>query len=414
MRTSQYLLATLKETPAGADIISHQLMLRAGMIRQLSSGMYTWLPLGLRVLTKVSNIVRREMDRIGGAEVLMSAVQPAHLWEETGRWQDFWSILFKLEDRNERQYYLGPTHEEVITDFMRRELKSYKQLPLTLYQIQTKYRDEYRPRFGVMRSREFLMKDAYTFNIDPASLQQSYQLMYQAYCNIFNALGVNYRAVEADSGGMGGNVSHEFHVLADSGEDEIIYSDEDNFAANKELYEQQMPDNIAGELKTCRGIEVGHIFQLGTKYSQSMNLTLLNEQDEQVPVHMGCYGIGISRVVAAAIEQNYDDHGIMWPEPIAPFEAVIIAVNYHDENVRQAADALYQDMNRSGVDVLLDDRDERAGVKFSEMDLIGIPHQYIISPRNIANNQVEYKNRFDSDNRQMLSLDEAVNFAAAL
>jgi len=524
MRTSKYLLATLKETPTDAEVISHKLMLRAGMIRKLASGIYTWLPLGLRVLNKVENIVREEMDRSGAIELLLPSIQPAELWKESGRWEHYGKELLRLNDRHDREFCYGPTHEEVITSILRHELKSYKQLPINLYQIQTKFRDEIRPRFGVMRSREFLMKDAYSFNLDEKSLDESYQLMFETYNNIFNRLGLKFRSVFADTGSIGGSASQEFHVLAESGEDQIFYSDQSDYAANLELAEALSPKeerpnsnnkmsivdtpqqrtiadivdflkidikqtvktllvhgendklvaliirgdhelnslkaekhpliseplqfaseqeiveaidcnpgsigpvelplpilvdrsaaNIAdfscgansndrhyinvnwerdlpmpevfdlrnvnegdpspdgkGKLLMMRGIEVGHIFKLGTKYSEAMKATVLDENGKQVHLKMGCYGIGVSRIVAAAIEQNNDARGIIWPDAIAPFQIVLVPMNFHKSHrVRDASESLYKKLQENGYDVLLDDRNERAGVLFADSDLIG-------------------------------------------
>lgn len=547
MRTSRFLLATVKETPSDAELISHQLMLRAGMIRKLGAGLYTWLPLGLRVLQKVSNVVREEMNRIGAQELLMPAIQPAELWEETGRWTEFGPQLLCMKDRQNREYCFGPTHEEVITDLMRHELRSYKQLPSCFYQIQTKFRDEIRPRFGVMRAREFLMKDAYSFHIDKASLQETYDDMFQAYSTIFTRLGLAFRPVLADTGAIGGSQSHEFHVLADSGEDAIAYCQESGYAANVELATSLLPTITRGQptqamalketpnirsvpeqaafmgldtkqivktllvkgkdvpavallvrgdhelnpikaekcplvatpltlvseetiqdvchckpgfvgpiglsipiiadhhvmamsdfscganendkhyvgvnferdlalpthvmdlrkvvegdpspdgkglLHICRGIEVGHIFQLGTKYSTSMNATVLNEQGRQQIMEMGCYGIGVSRIVAAAIEQHHDQYGIQWPDIMAPFHISLIPMNRDkSERVREASDKLYQDLTASGLEVLFDDRNERPGVMFADSELIGIPHRLVIGEKGLDAGTIEYKNR---------------------
>lgn len=562
MRASKYLMATLKETPSDAEIISHQLMLRAGMIRRLGSGLYSWLPMGFRVLKKVEQIVREEMNRAGALELLLPAVQPAELWHETGRWETFGAQLLKMRDSNERDYCFGPTHEEVITDIMRNELNSYKQLPINFYQIQTKFRDEIRPRFGVMRAREFLMKDAYSFHIDKQSLQETYDTMFSAYCRIFDRLGLSYRAVEADTGAIGGSDSHEFQVLADSGEDIIFYSTESRYAANIEKAESLIPDRAApdsqhslklvdtpnqktieavasyldisteqtvktlivkgaeaplialvlrgddelnelkaekhplvqsplrfaeedeikaaigsglgsigpvkitipvivdyqarampsfvcganqegkhylhavwerdapidnvfdlrnvkegdpspdgqGVLKACRGIEVGHIFQLGNKYAKAMNASVLNEQGSAVAMEMGCYGIGVSRIVAAAIEQSHDDRGIIWPQAIAPFQVVIIPLNGHrSEAVTEKAEQLYQHFSDSGIEVLLDDRKDRAGVLFADADLMGIPHRLVISDRNLNEQLVEYKARAAEEN-QFIPVDEVIDF----
>lgn len=546
MRASQWFFATLKETPNDAEIVSHQLMLRAGMIRKLGSGLYTWLPLGLKVLRKVEHIVREEMNRSGALEILMPAIQPAELWQETGRWETFGGQLLTMQDSNGRDYCYGPTHEEVITDLMRHELRSYKQLPLNVYQIQTKFRDEIRPRFGVMRAREFLMKDAYSFHLTAESLQATYDDMYRCYCRIFDRLGLTYRAVEADTGAIGGSASHEFQVLADSGEDIIFYSDASHYAANIEQATALIPEPCAtpaheeiealetpglktieevanalhilpnqmvktlivegeehplvalvlrgddelnevkagkhpwvkspvrfadeadvlttigapigslgpvglkipiiadhyaltlasfvaganqkdrhvrhvvwgrdatyhavadlrnvkegdlspdgkGHLHACRGIEVGHVFQLGTKYAEAMNAAVLNESGQLQTMAMGCYGLGISRVVAAAIEQHHDAQGITWPEPIAPFQLVIIPINAHQApEVADKAESLYQMLRHLQVDVLLDDRRERPGVLFSDHDLIGIPHRIVIGARNLEQGVVEYKAR---------------------
>ncbi len=561
MRASQLLLATVKETPADAEVISHQLMMRAGMIRKLAAGLYTWLPLGLRALRKVEKIVREEMDAAGAQEVLMPAVQPAELWQESGRWEQYGPELLRLRDRHDREFCFGPTHEEVITDLIRREIRSYKQLPANFYQIQTKFRDEIRPRFGVMRAREFLMKDAYSFHLDQASLQDTYELMHQTYTRIFTRLGLQFRAVRADTGSIGGTGSHEFHVLAQSGEDAIAFSTDSDYAANVELAEalatagsrpaaaqtmntvdtpgqhsiaevsaflkapaerclktllvqgedgivalvlrgdhelnavkaEKLPEvatpftfatpeqvrqtagcdagslgpvglkipviadrsaahladfvcganqdgkhltgvnwgrdlpeprvadlrNVVegdpspdgkGTLAIKRGIEVGHIFQLGTKYSRAMNATCLDEGGQAVIMTMGCYGIGVSRVVAAAIEQNYDDNGIIWPDAIAPFQAVLIPMNMHkSQRLQTAAEELYRRLRQAGIDVLFDDRKERAGVMFADMDLIGIPHRLVFGERGLDKGQLEYKHRRDKD-AQPVALDQVVSF----
>jgi len=545
MKTSQFHLFTTRETPAEAEIVSHQLMLRCGMIRKLTSGIYTWTPLGLRVLRKVEDIVRKELDRAGYLEMLMPAVQPAELWQETGRWDKFGAQLLKIQDRAGREYCFGPTHEEVITDFVRSEIRSYKQLPITFYQIQTKFRDEIRPRFGVMRSREFMMKDAYSFHIDADSLDATYWEMYDVYSRIFTRLGLRFRSVEADSGAIGGNKSHEFHVLADSGEDQIAFSDQSDYASNVELTPAPRPEtrpaapteelrlvdtpdtltidalvegygvpvektvktlivraaegqpagfvallvrgdrtlnpikaeklvqvasplefatdkdirdaigagpgslgpvklpipviadfevavmsdftagaNIDGKhyfgvnwerdagtpptadlrtavegdrspdgkghLQMARGIEVGHIFQLGTAYSEAMNAVVLGEDGKSHIMPMGCYGIGISRIVAAAIEQNHDERGICWPAPIAPFQVVLLPMNAKKSHrVREAADALYADLLAAGVEVLYDDRELRPGVMFADMELIGIPHRVVIGERGLDSGTLE-------------------------
>ena len=567
MRASQWLSATLKETPNDAEIVSHQLMLRAGMIRKLGSGLYTWLPMGLKVLRKIEAIVREEMNRSGAMEILMPAVQPAELWEETGRWETFGGQLLTMTDSNGRNYCYGPTHEEVITDLMRNELQSYKQLPINLYQIQTKFRDEIRPRFGVMRAREFIMKDAYSFHLSQVSLQEMYERMYQTYCRIFDRLGLQYRAVEADTGAIGGAVSHEFQVLADSGEDLIFYSDESAYAANIEQAKSLLPqkstktpkesiEKIAtpghttigaiasflninpnktiktlivegrehplvalvlkgddelnelkaakhplvkspltfadetlikstlnapigslgpvglltiptiadhhalametfvcganeegqhylnaawgrdaeatdafdlrnvkegdpspdgkGMLKSCRGIEVGHVFQLGDKYSKAMNAAVINEEGDLQTLLMGCYGLGVSRVVAAAIEQHHDEKGIRWPQNIAPFQWVIIPINaMRCPEVKERAEKLYETLIQQGIDVLFDDRAERPGVLFADNDLIGIPHRLVVSERNLAQGMIEYKARNNAE-ASLLSLTALPEFIASL
>lgn len=566
MRASQLLIATLKETPADAEVISHQLMLRAGMIRRLTSGLYTWLPLGLRTLRKVEAVVREEMDRAGAQEILMPAVQPAELWQESGRWEEYGPELLRLKDRHERPYCVGPTHEEVITDLVRREISSYKQLPVNFYQIQTKFRDEIRPRFGVMRSREFIMKDAYSFHSDEASLADTYQAMYDAYVRIFTRLGLDFRPVIADNGSIGGTGSHEFHVLADSGEDDIVFSTASDYAANMEkaealpaplgsdlspaaptetlrqvetpgartiahLVEQyglpiektvktliveseaggliallvrgdhqlnevkaenhplvktplSMADEAAiraavgagpgslgplklglpiivdrsvammsdfgaganiddlhyfginwerdlplpevadlrnvvegdpspdgqGRLSIKRGIEVGHVFQLGRKYSQAMDAHVLGDNGKTHHPWMGCYGIGITRVVAAAIEQNHDDAGIRWPAAIAPYQVALVPMNAHkSQRVRGTADALHQSLSEAGFDVLLDDRDTRPGVKFADLELMGIPHRLVIGDRGLDAGELEYKGRRDSE-VTMIRADSVIDF----
>lgn len=561
MRSSHLYIPTLKEAPADAEIKSHQLMLRAGMIRKLASGIYSWLPLGLRVLRKVEAIVREEMNRINGQEVLMPNLQPAELWQESERWDAYGPELLRITDRHQRWFCFGPTHEEVITSLVRNEVRSYKQLPLIFYQIQTKFRDEIRPRFGVMRAREFIMKDAYSFHRDKASLAETYRIMHDSYCRIFTRLGLKFRAVLADTGNIGGSQSQEFQVLAQTGEDQIFYSDSSDYAANAELAESLVIDvrpaptqplkkektpgtktiaavckflnsdpkqcikllmvkgtkhplvglilrgdhelnpvklakipeiaqplNFAeekdildltgvpvgylgpiglsiplivdrsaavlanfvcganeegfhyinvnwerdcplppsadlrqvqvgdlspdgkGHLKMERGIEVGHIFQLGNKYSQAMNANITSEDGSLHPMEMGCYGIGVSRIVGAAIEQNHDDLGIIWPDAMAPFQVVIIPIAYHrSEPVKQAADALYQQLNKIGIDVLLDDRAERPGLLFADNDLIGIPHRLVISDKTLQAQVIAYKER-TKKNEQMLPIQDLLNF----
>ncbi|MFZ7201323.1 proline--tRNA ligase [Avibacterium avium] len=564
MRASRYLFATLKETPNDAQVVSHQLMLRAGMVRPLASGLYNWLPTGLRVLKKVENIVREEMNKSGAIEVEMPVVQPAELWQESQRWEQYGPELLRFQDRGQRDFVLGPTHEEVITDLVRREVSSYKQLPLNLYQIQTKFRDEVRPRFGVMRGREFLMKDAYSFHTTKESLQETYDIMYQTYSNIFTRLGLDFRAVQADTGSIGGSASHEFQVLAQSGEDDIVFSTESDFAANIELAEAvaqgergaptqsmelvdtpnaktinelveqfnvpvektvktlivkganeeqplialiirgdhnlneikaqklaqvaeplefadeaeikakigagvgslgpvnlpipaiidrsvalmsdfsaganidgkhyfninwerdvPMPEvadlrNVVegdlspdgkGSLLIKRGIEVGHIFQLGTKYSEAMKATVQGEDGRPQTMIMGCYGIGVSRVVAAAIEQSHDERGIIWPtDAIAPFTVAIVPMNMHkSESVQEFAENLYRTLSAEGVEVIFDDRKERPGVMFADMELIGVPHMLVIGEKNLQNGEIEYKNRRTGE-KQMINKDQLVEF----
>ncbi|HHE3654216.1 TPA: proline--tRNA ligase [Pasteurella multocida] len=567
MRTSQYLFSTLKETPAEASIVSHQLMLRAGMIRPLASGLYTWLPTGLRVLNKVENIIREEMDKSGALEVKMAVTQPAELWQESGRWEEYGPELLRFKDRGERDFVIGPTNEEVITDLVRRELSSYKQLPLNLYHIQTKFRDEVRPRFGVMRSREFVMKDAYSFHTTHECLQNTYDVMYETYSNIFNRLGLDFRAVQADTGSIGGSASHEFQVLAQSGEDDVVFSTESDFAANIELAEAvalgergaateelrvvdtpnaktiaelveqfnqpiektvktlvvhateesghklvallvrgdhelneikaekvdivasplqfatdeeiravvgagtgslgpinlPMPividrtvanmDNFSaganqdgkhyfginwerdlpvphiadlrnvvegdpspdgkGVLQIKRGIEVGHIFQLGTKYSAAMNATVQGEDGRPQTMIMGCYGIGVTRVIAAAIEQHHDERGIIWPDNIAPFKVAIVPMNMHkSESVQQFAEELYRTLTAQGVEVIFDDRKERPGVMFADMELIGVPHMIVIGEKNLEKGEIEYKYR-RSGEKEMIAKDQLLDVLKA-
>ncbi|WP_324733833.1 proline--tRNA ligase [Pseudomonas paeninsulae] len=567
MRTSQFLLSTLKETPSDAVVISHQLMLRAGMIRKLASGLYTWLPMGLRVMRKVEAIVREEMNAAGALEVLMPAIQPAELWQESGRWEQYGPELLRVKDRHGREFCVGPTHEEVITDLVRNELSSYKQLPLNLYQIQTKFRDEIRPRFGLMRGREFIMKDAYSFHVDQASLQQTYDRMHQAYCNIFTRLGLNFRPVQADTGSIGGTGSHEFHVLAESGEDDIAFSDSSDYAANIEKaeavpretarglaseemrlvetlntktindlvvgfnltiektiktlvvhgaedgklialiirgdhelneikaanleqvasplvmaseaelrdaigagagslgplnlplpcivdrsvalmsdfaiganiddkhyfgvnWERDLPLPIVADLRNVvagdpspdgqgtleikRGIEVGHIFQLGSKYSEAMNCTVMGENGKPATLTMGCYGIGVTRVVAAAIEQNNDERGILWNDTLAPFQVALVPLRYETEAVRETTDQLYADLTAAGFEVLLDDRDKKTspGIKFADMELIGIPHRIVISDRGLAEGNLEYKSRQETE-AQVVAVTDILPFIQA-
>ncbi|MDC0127212.1 proline--tRNA ligase [Methylophilaceae bacterium] len=391
MRASRFYISTLKEAPAEAELISHKLMIRAGLIRRLGSGLYSWMPMGLKILKKIESIIRLEMNKAGAIELLMPAIQPSELWEESERWDAFGPQMLKINDRHDRLFCFGPTHEEVITDIVRKEINSYKQLPVNFYQIQTKFRDEIRPRYGVMRAREFLMKDSYSFHSDNDCLKSTYEKMYKTYSKIFEAIGLNFRAVQADNGAIGGDGSHEFHVLADSGEDELVYSDETDFAANSEVAKNH-PD--IDKLKTCRGIEVGHIFQLGTKYSDAMKAEFIDESGKSKPLLMGCYGIGVSRIVAAAIEQGHDEKGIIFPNSIAPFEVILTPINYDkSEEVKKMTDSIYSELLGLGLDVLLDDRGLRPGVMFSEAELLGIPHRVTISDKTIEANKVEYKKR---------------------
>ncbi len=420
MKTSNLLLATQRENPSDAETISHKLMLKAGLIRQVASGVYNWLPLGVKVLRKVENIVRREMENSGAQEILMPMVQPGELWKESGRWQQYGKELLIFEDRHDREFCLGPTHEEVITDLCRNEIRSHKQLPVIFYQIQTKFRDEIRPRFGVMRSREFIMKDAYSFDLSEQQMDDSYQSMRDAYIRIFNSLGLDYRIVKADSGAIGGADSEEFHVLADSGEDLLAFSDKSDYAINAELLieskSDQDPGSLEGQdspdgkgkLKLKRGIEVGHIFKLGRKYSESMKLTIQSENGNIHP-EMGCYGIGISRIVAAAIEQSHDDKGIIWSKEISPYTTALVEINPKGEkNLKNLCTQIYTSLKERGHEVLWDDRDQSAGVKFSDMELIGIPQMIIIGEKSFRENKVEFKMRGE-DKIVSLIPDEVLN-----
>ena len=407
MKASHLILGTQRENPADAEIISHQLMIRAGLVRQVSSGIYNWLPIGKKVLQKVENIIRKEMNIAGAQEILMPMVQPASLWEESGRIDQYGQELLVFLDRHENKFCLGPTHEEIITDLCKNLLTSYKQLPVTLYQIQTKFRDEIRPRFGVMRSREFLMKDAYSFDLDKESLDQSYSVMKEAYKKIFDSLGLDYRIVKADSGAIGGSDSEEFHVLADSGEDLLAFSDKSEYAINAELLTElqdgQDPYSLEGKpspdgkghLKLKKGIEVGHIFKLGRKYSEILNLRIQGENNDIHP-EMGCYGIGASRIVAAAIEQNHDEKGIIWPKALAPFEVALVEVNpKKKDEIKEKSSEIYNLLKENDIDVLWDDREKRPGVKFTDMEVTGIPLTIIIGERTLETGEIEIKKRQD-------------------
>ena len=419
MKTSNLLLATQRETPSDAETISHQLMIKAGLIRKVASGIYNWLPQGLKVLKKVENIVRKEMDRSGALEILMPMVQPGEIWKESGRWQQYGKELLIFEDRHKREFCLGPTHEEIITDLCRNDLRSHKQLPIIFYQIQNKFRDEIRPRFGVMRSREFLMKDAYSFDLSEEGMDKSYKKMREAYTKIFDSLGLEYRIVKADSGAIGGSESEEFHVLADSGEDLLAFSDKSDYAINAELLIKAQSDQNAeslegqpspdgkGNLKLKRGIEVGHIFKLGTKYSKSMKLHLQGERGNIYP-EMGCYGIGISRIVAAAIEQNNDEKGIIWPKQISPYQIALIEINPKKEpSLNLMCQKLYESLKKNGQEVLWDDREQNPGVKFSDMELLGIPQMIIVGEKSFKENKVEFKKR-DEEKTTLLGLQEVL------
>jgi len=401
---SKVFLPTLKDTPQDAEVISHQLMLRSGMIRKVTSGIYTWLPIGLKVLRKVENIVREEMDASGAQEVLMPMVQPKELWEETKRWEKMGPELLRIQDRHERDFCLGPTHEEVITDIIRNNIKSYKELPLNLYQIQTKFRDEVRPRYGVMRGREFLMKDSYSFNLNEESLNESYLAMKETYKKILDRLGLKFKIVKADSGAIGGDASEEFHVLAENGEDTIAISDSSDFAINTELLLEEGDDieslegkpspDGKGIIQVKKGIEVGHIFQLGKVYSDAMKANVLDNDGKAKSLFMGCYGIGVSRLVAAAIEQNNDEKGIIWPESMAPFEVNIVAIGFDkDEKIAKAATDLYKELSSMGYEVILDDRKDGYGTKMKDAELIGIPINIIIGKQFVQNNEIELKHR---------------------
>ena len=401
---SKIFLPTLKDIPQDAEVISHQLMLRSGMIRKVASGIYTWLPLGLRVLRKIENIVREEMNASGAQEVLMPMVQPRELWEETQRWEKMGPELLRIQDRHDRDFCLGPTHEEVITDLIRNNIKSYKELPLNIYQIQTKFRDEVRPRYGVMRGREFLMKDSYSFNINEDSLAESYLLMKEAYKKIIERLGLKYKIVKADPGAIGGDVSEEFHILAENGEDTIAVSDSSEFAINTELLLKEGEDISSlqgkpspdgkGVIEIQKGIEVGHIFQLGKVYTDAMNANVLDQKGKTKHLHMGCYGIGVSRLVAAAIEQNNDDRGIIWSESIAPYEVNIVAIGFNkDKKIAKASLNLYHEILAMGYEVLLDDRKDGYGTKIKDAELIGIPMNIIVGKKYLEAKEIELKHR---------------------
>jgi prolyl-tRNA synthetase len=404
MYWSKIFLPTLKDIPQDAEVISHQLMLRSGMIRKVTSGIYTWLPLGLRVLRKIENIVREEMNDAGAQELLMPMVQPKDLWEETERWKKMGPELLRIKDRHEREFCLGPTHEEVITDLIRNNIKSYKELPLNLYQIQTKFRDEIRPRYGVMRGREFLMKDSYSFDINQDQLNESYLLMKETYKKIIDRIGLKFKIVKADSGAIGGDASEEFHVLAENGEDTIAVSNSSDFAINTELLlgdgedleslqGKPSPDG-EGIIEIKKGIEVGHIFQLGRIYTQAMRANVLDQEGKATDLFMGCYGIGVSRLVAAAIEQNNDEKGIIWPEAIAPFEVNVVAIGFEkDQKIAKAAIDLYNKLSSMGYEVILDDRKDGYGTKMKDAELIGVPINIVVGKQYLENEEIELKHR---------------------
>ena len=399
MKYSKSGINTTKSVPNDAEIVSHILMIRSGMIKKLASGLYTWMPLGLKILRKIENIIRTEMDKIDALELLMPAVQPSELWKESGRWDKYGPELLRIQDRHERDFCFGPTHEEIITDIARKEIKSYKQLPVTYYQIQTKFRDEIRPRFGVMRAREFLMKDAYSFHENEECLNKTYNIIFEAYKKCFDKIGFEYKVVNADNGQIGGSESHEFHVIAENGEDQLIFSDSSDYAINAELFSEapkegdDCPDG-SGKIKIKRGIEVGHIFKLGKNYSESMNAMVANKNNENVKMIMGCYGIGVSRIAAAAIEQSNDKNGIIWPKSIAPFELSIISIGYtKDQKIKNYTDSLYKRLKEIKIDLLLDDRDISPGNMFSDADLIGIPNKLIIGKKLLQDGELEFKNR---------------------
>ena len=414
MYFSKLFVPTTRQDPSDAELISHKLMVRSGMIKKTAAGIYNWLPLGYKVLKKVENIVRKNLDNFGAQEILMPMVQPAELWKESLRFDQYGKELLKFKDRSERDFVLGPTHEEIICEIFRSYPISYKELPINLYQIQTKFRDEIRPRFGVMRCREFLMKDAYSFDIDERGMEKSYENMKDAYISTFDDIGLDYRIVKADAGNIGGDVSEEFHIIADSGEDLLAISDASDFAANVEVLEyekdpseldgQPSPDG-KGKLIIKRGIEVGHIFQLGQKYSEKMSVSIKDSSGKGIDSFMGCYGIGVSRIVAAAIEQNHDDKGIIWPYAIAPFHVNVICLDPKKEEVLKECQSVYQIIKDAGHDVLLDDRDIRAGQKFTDNEILGVPFSIVIGPKNFSNNSFEFVIR-KTNEKLDLNIDE--------
>lgn len=423
MRISRYFLPLIKEVPSEAKVASHRLMLRAGMVRQTGAGLYNWLPLGINVLRKIENIVREEMNKAGAVEILMPTIQPAELWQESGRYDDYGKEMLRVTDRHDRNMLFGPTAEEVVTDIFRNNVKSYKDLPLNLYNIQWKFRDEIRPRFGVMRGREFLMKDSYSFDLDKESARETYNIMYEAYLKTFKRLGLTAIPVRADNGAIGGDMSHEFQVLAETGESEVFYDaefekliEEDQvdiaklhslYAAADEMHNVNNCPVPSDRLKNKRGVEVGHIFNFGTKYTASMNASVLDAEGKKTFPNMGSYGIGVSRLVAAIIESSHDDNGIIWPESVAPFKSGLINLRGKDEACSKYCDEVYAHLQKAGVDVLYDDTKDSAGKKFASMDLIGLPWQLAIGPRSIESGKIEIKNRKTGE-KQDLSLAETI------
>ena len=403
MKYSKSGIQTIKDKPIDAEVISHQLLVRSGMIKKLASGLYTWMPLGLKVLKKVENIIIEEMDSMGCLQILMPAIQPSELWEESGRWDKYGKELLRIKDRHDREFCFGPTHEEVISDIIRKDIKSYKQLPLTYYQIQTKFRDEVRPRFGIMRAREFMMKDAYSFHANEKCLNETYDQMFVSYKKILEKINLEFKVVMASTGQIGGSESHEFHVIAENGEDELVFSDTSEYAINSELSDKKLkegdksPDG-KGTIKIKRGIEVGHIFKLGKKYSEAMGVTITTEENKVENIIMGCYGIGVSRIVAATIEQCNDERGIIWPTSITPYDLAMIPINYHKDNkVKEFTDDLYRQLSKKGLSILLDDRNTSPGAMFSDADLIGIPKHIIIGKKFNEDKVIELKERKDGN-----------------
>ncbi|MFH0731969.1 MAG: proline--tRNA ligase [Candidatus Omnitrophota bacterium] len=416
MRWSNALIPTLKETPAEAEVISHKLMLRAGLIRKLSAGAYTYLPIGFKVLKKTEDIIRQEMDAQGAQQILMPAIQPPELWHKTGRYKDLGDDMIKFKDRSGREVVLGPTHEEVITDIARTEIRSYRDMPKILYQIQTKFRDEARPRFGIVRSKEFIMKDAYSFDCDEKGLDKSYDKMYKAYCNIFKRCGLDFIVVKADSGIMGGSESAEFMVLTESGED-IITVCECGYAQAQDAEKKEKNETCLQckkkKVASKRAMELGHVFKLGTKYTKALGANFIDKDGKELPIIMGCYGIGVNRIIAAAIESHNDEKGIIWPKAISPYDVIIMPLKMGDDLISLSADNLYKELTAKGIDCLLDDRDVSAGVKFNDADLIGIPLQIIIGPKGIKDGKVEVKQR-GKEEKVEIALSQAVKHIISL